>query len=89
MSDDASLYLKELQKQKDRIQEALDQMSQGTLPDMTEIDRDVFALCGAIETAPPEIAKQTEQDLRSMISMLEDLAGRIQEFKDGLSGEGV
>ena len=81
---DKSLYLEELAKQKQKIQDALTHINQGNIPNMQEIDRDVTALCGAIEIAPPEIAKQTEQDLREMIAMLEDLAGRIQEFQKNL-----
>ena len=83
---DINLFLAELSKQKDNIQSATDQIDQGTIPDMTEIDRDLSALVGAIEIAPAEIAKQTEEGLRELISMLEYLAGRIQDFQKSLEG---
>ena len=84
---DAAIYISELEKQKDKIQTALDQIGQGKIPNMGEIDRDVSALCGSIEIAPPAIAKETETELRAMISMLEDLAGRIQDFQKTLESK--
>ncbi len=82
---DESVYLEELSKQKKKIETALHEMGQGNLPDMKEIDRDVIAICGAIENAPPAIAKKTEQDLRDMIGMLEELASNIKDFQDSIS----
>ena len=81
---DQNVYLEELSKQKQKISDAIAKMDNGQLPNMQEIDRDVVALCGAIEGAPPEIARQTEPGLREMISMLEDLAGRIQDFQKNI-----
>jgi hypothetical protein len=87
MSEDASIYLAELLKQKDTIVAALDEMASGTVPNMTNIEQDVAAICGAIEIAPPSIARQTEAELRSMISLLEDLAGRIEDFQFALKAK--
>lgn len=86
MSDE-NIYLTELTKQKSRIQNALDDISNGTIPNMDDIEQDLVALCGAIENASPEIARKTEGELRSMISMLEDLAGRIEDFQKTLKDE--
>ncbi|MGB1077389.1 MAG: hypothetical protein ACPG05_03705 [Bdellovibrionales bacterium] len=81
---DQNVYIEELSKQKNKISDAITQMDNGQLPNMQEIDRDVVTLCGAIESAPPEIARQAEQGLREMISMLEELASRIQDFQNSL-----
>jgi len=81
---DAQPFLNELSKQKARIQNSIDQISSGNIPNMQEIDRDLSTLAGAIQMAPPAVAKQTEHGLRELISLLEDLAGRIQDFQSNI-----
>ncbi len=81
---DIQIFLTELDKQKERIDGAIQEISAGQIPNMSDIERDLTAIAGAIETAPPHIAKQTEQPLRDVISRLETLVASIQDFQTQL-----
>lgn len=81
---DIQIFLTELDKQKDRIDGAIQEIGAGQIPNMSEIERDLTAIAGAIETAPAHIAKQTEHPLRDVISRLETLVASIQDFQTQL-----
>ncbi len=49
--------------------------------ELTELDKDVTALCRDVESAEPELARDIQPLMAEMISKLDELAQSLTEFQ--------
>lgn len=69
------------------IDQANNAVLDGKMPDLGNVDKKVALLCRDIESANPEIAKQTQPMMAQMIVKLDALAQSLNEYQAAKSGE--
>ncbi len=70
-----------LQNQINRLEEAMQLIQSGTVPDLAPLERDVTTLCNALLAAPGKDSRQTAEKMREMIGLLENLAHELKDFQ--------
>ena len=72
-----------LQNQIDRLEEALQDIQDGKIPDFASLEQDVSSLCTALLSLPARDSIQMSDKMREMIGLLEELAYRLKDFEAG------
>jgi hypothetical protein len=84
MSPSADLN-ERIQAQIDRLDQALRNLQDGAVPDLSPLEKDVAALCNDLLAAPGEDSRQTAEKMREMIGLLESLAFELKDFGAALN----
>lgn len=74
-----------IQVQIDRLDDALRNLQNGSVPDLAPLENDVAALCNDLLSAPGDDSRQTAEKMREMIGLLESLAFELKDFSSALN----
>lgn len=65
----------------DRIQQAIDQVNQGDIINLDDLDNEVAAVCEAAQEPPAESVEAVDEKMDLMIARLEQLSQALDEFE--------
>lgn len=66
------------------IQDAEASVANGTMVDLTGLDRDIALICNKTVALPPEEARNLQPLMAELIGSLESLSRTLKDFRDGL-----
>jgi hypothetical protein len=72
-----------LQHQINRLEDALQKIQGGTIPDFASLEQDVSSLCTDLLSAPLRDNVQIMEKMREMIGLLEELAYKLKDVQAG------
>lgn len=67
-----------------RLEEALTDISQETIPNVMGLDGQISDLCARIEKSPPTVAHGVKYELKEMLSLAEELVMAVENLRDTL-----
>tara|TARA_B100001179_G_scaffold230988_1_gene219807 strand:+ start:118 stop:402 length:285 start_codon:yes stop_codon:yes gene_type:complete len=78
------IYLESLHQQKERVELYLNTLRNGQIPNVGPLEQDITVLCKNIGQLKPEEAREAEQDLRTLLLLVEEFVRELEDTQDSL-----
>ena len=78
------IYAEALQGQRAKVESFLEVLRGGQIPQVASLEMDISVLCENISHLKPEDAREVEQDLRSLLLLVEEFARELEDIQADL-----
>jgi len=78
------IYVQSLHSQRERVEHFLETLRDGQIPMVGPLEQDISVLCENISKLKPDEAREVEQDLRSLLLLVEEFVRELEDTQASL-----